>query len=193
MTTEKRAADAQFTLFPMSDGFVDIILGALDEVDTSNVEMKTDNVNTEVRGTIEDIFDVMQAIFLHAAKTGEHVALSGTAAVGCPGGKSEKIQTASDKLALNRETSAKIEQKAGAKFSLYPLGDADYMKKIEAQIDLSTNSGVEVTPAQGATRLDGDVKEIFSILENCFANVSKVVSHTAMAFTVSANSPSEKK
>lgn len=193
MRIERRAAGAQFTLFPMCDRFAEIILGALDEVDTANVEMKTDNVNTEIRGTIEDVFDVMQAIFLHSAKTGEHVALSGTASIGCPGGKLDTVQMKNDSVALNREKSAEIKQKAGAKFSLYPLGDTDYMKKIETQFDLSSNSGVEVTPAQGATRLDGESKEIFRTLEKSFTDVSEVLNHTSMAFTVSANSPSTKK
>src|SRR5699024_7958188 len=84
-TAEHRTARAQFTPSPMIGDFVDIILGALDETDTGNVETETDNVSTEIRGSIENTFDVMQSIFLHAAKAGEHVALSGTAAIGCPG------------------------------------------------------------------------------------------------------------
>ncbi|WP_411843417.1 YkoF family thiamine/hydroxymethylpyrimidine-binding protein [Salinicoccus sp. HZC-1] len=192
MTVKKRTAGAQFTLFPMCDRFVEIILGALDEVDTANVEMKTDDVNTEIRGSIEDIFDVMQAVFLHAAKTGEHVALSGTAAIGCPGDKSGMIQLESSGVALNQEKSTQIEQKAGAKFSLYPLGDTDYMKKIEAQIDFSSNPEIKVTPAQGATRLDGNANGIFKTLEKSFNNIAEAVDHVSMAFTVSANSPSSK-
>ncbi|HIW13265.1 MAG TPA: Ykof family thiamine-binding protein [Candidatus Salinicoccus stercoripullorum] len=191
MTAEKRTAGAQFTLFPMTGDFVDIILGALDETDTGNVETETDNVSTEIRGSIENIFDVMQSIFLHAAKTGEHVALSGTAAIGCPGSSCTGGENR-HKSSLNREKSAEAGQKAGAKFSLYPLGDTDYMEKIEAQIDLSSEPDIDVKPAQGATRLDGEAGDIFRILEKAFSNVSESVGHTAMAFTISANSPSDK-
>ncbi len=193
MTMERKAAGAQFTLFPMADRFADIILSALDEVDTANVVMNTDNVNTEIRGIVEDVFDVMQAVFLYAAKTGEHVALSGTVSIGCPGDKSDAIERGSDSIALNKGKSANIEQKAGAKFSLYPLGDPEYMKKIGEQIDLASKSGVTVTPAQGATRLDGETTDIFETLETSFSDVAGVVDHVSMAFTVSANSPSSKR
>ncbi|KKK34563.1 thiamine-binding protein [Salinicoccus sediminis] len=191
MTAEKRTAGAQFTLFPMSGNFADIILGALDETDTKNVEIETDNVSTEIRGSIDNIFDVMQSIFLHGAGTGEHVALSGTCAIGCPGGSSPEGVTRQG-APLNSGKSAEVSQKAGAKFSLYPLGDMDYMKKIEAQTDLSAESDISVKPAQGATRLDGEAGDIFRILEKSFSNVSESVGHTAMAFTISANSPSDK-
>lgn len=190
MAIEARQAGAQFTLFPMSGNFVDIIIGALDETDTRNVQIETDNVSTEVRGSIDNIFDVMQSIFLNASVTGEHVALSGTASIGCPGGSTAETDTRRNQN-LNREKYAEMSQKAGAKFSLYPLGDTDYMKKIEAQIDLSGESAVDVKPAQGVTRLDGEAGDIFRILEKSFSNVSKSVGHTAMAFTISANSPSD--
>lgn len=45
-----RIAGCQFTLYPMSDKFVDIILSALDEVDTSKVWKDTDDVSTCIRG-----------------------------------------------------------------------------------------------------------------------------------------------
>lgn len=192
MTTIRSTAGAQFTLFPMSDRFVEIILDALNEVDATNVEMTTDNVSTEVRGSIEDVFDVIHALFLHPAKTGIHVAISGTVAIGCPGANSDAIQVNNDNVALNRKKSSGIKQKAGAKFSLYPLGEKDYMKKIESQIDLASNPGIEVTAAQGATRLDGQTSDIFQTLERSFNAVSEVVNHVSMAFTVSANSPSSK-
>ncbi|WP_017547788.1 YkoF family thiamine/hydroxymethylpyrimidine-binding protein [Salinicoccus carnicancri] len=190
MTTGAGQAGAQFTLFPMSGNFVDIILGALDATDTRNVEIETDSVSTEIRGSIDSIFDVIQSIFLHAAGTGEHVALSGTAAIGCPGGSLAETD-ARQGGKLNREMPAQVGQKAGAKFSIYPLGDTDYMKKIESQIDLSAEPAIDVKPALGATRLDGEAGDIFRIIEKSFSNVSENVGHTAMAFTISANSPSD--
>src|SRR5699024_12267692 len=66
------------------------------------------------------------------------------------------------------------------------------LEKIEAQIDLSSEPDIDVKPAQGATRLDGEAGDIFRILEKAFSNVSESVGHTAMAFTISANSPSDK-
>jgi uncharacterized protein YqgV (UPF0045/DUF77 family) len=49
---------ARFSIYPMSDRFVDIIKSALEEVDTSKVWMETDDVSTCVRGRSEHVFDV---------------------------------------------------------------------------------------------------------------------------------------
>ena len=73
----ERIAGCQFNLSVMSDDFAEVILGALDRVDTSKVWKETDDVSTCVRGRIEHVFDVVQAIYLEAAKTGKHVEMSG--------------------------------------------------------------------------------------------------------------------
>lgn len=48
---------ANFTLSPMSDQFVDIILGAVGQVDLSNVWAQTTHVGTTYRGEQEAVFD----------------------------------------------------------------------------------------------------------------------------------------
>src|SRR5690625_3137497 len=135
-------AGCQFTLFPMSDQFVDIILSALKEVDTSNVWKETDDVSTCVRGDLAHVFDVVKAIYLHAAKTGEHVAMSGTFSIGCPGDSKNDVKEAVTDELKNESTSKHISQKAGCKFALYPLGHENYMDLIVEQIDLSKSRGV---------------------------------------------------
>ncbi|TFB21810.1 thiamine-binding protein [Filobacillus milosensis] len=195
MTNEcgtSRIAGCQFTLYPMSDKFVDIILSALDKVDTSKVWKDTDDVSTCIRGKMVHIFDVTQAIFLHAAKTGEHVAMSGTFSIGCPGDSSGDVFMDENDQPQNKAGIQDIKQQAGCKFALYPMGHEDYMKKIMDQIDLSKSRGVEVSESHYATRLDGDVKDIFNTLQESFDQVQQVVSHVTMTFTISANSPSNK-
>ncbi|WP_188207525.1 Ykof family thiamine-binding protein [Alkalibacillus aidingensis] len=187
-----RIAGCQFTLYPMSDNFVDIILTALDEVDSSKVWKDTDDVSTCIRGKMVHVFDVTKAIFLHAAKTGEHVAMSGTFSIGCPGDNEADVYMAETDEPVNLANSQSIEQQAGCKFALYPMGREDYMDKIYEQIDLSKARGVEVSAAHYATRLDGDVKDIFHALEESFDKVQEAVSHVTMTFTISANSPSNK-
>ncbi|HLS07510.1 YkoF family thiamine/hydroxymethylpyrimidine-binding protein [Lentibacillus sp.] len=187
-----RITGCQFTLFPMSDKFVDIILGSLDEVDTSKVWKDTDDVSTCVRGKMVHVFDVVKALFLHAAKTGEHVAMSGTFSIGCPGDTEADSYMDETDTPLNEAKSSDITQEAGCKFSLYPMGREDYMDAIYEQIDLSKQRGVEVSHAHYATRLDGDVKDIFRAMVQSFDSVQQKVSHVIMSFTISANSPSNK-
>ncbi|SFE03365.1 YKOF-related Family [Lentibacillus persicus] len=187
-----RIAGCQFTLYPMSDRFVDIILGALEEVDTSKVWKETDDVSTCVRGKMVHVFDVSKALFLHAAKTGEHVAMSGTFSIGCPGDTEADAYMDETDAPLNEQRSNEISQEAGCKFALYPMGRDDYMNAIYEQIDLSKHRKVKVSGTHYATRLDGDVSDIFSALQASFTSVQEKVSHVTMTFTISANSPSNK-
>ncbi|HWO75774.1 MAG TPA: Ykof family thiamine-binding protein [Bacillus sp. (in: firmicutes)] len=189
-----RIAGCRFSLYPMTDDFVEVILSALKEVDTSKVWKQTDDVSTCIRGRISHIFDVTKAIFLHAAKTGKHVVMSGTFSIGCPGDSEGDVYLVENDIRLNTEKSAVITQPAACQFALYPMGDGSYMDVIYREVQKIKDQGVDVTSIHYATRLDGDTHAIFTGLENCFTNVEKSgVSHVVMTFTISANSPSAMK
>ncbi|MBR7554815.1 YkoF family thiamine/hydroxymethylpyrimidine-binding protein [Allobacillus sp. GCM10007491] len=181
---------ASFSIHPMSDDFKDIILGALDEVDTSNVWLETDDVSTSVRGTSTHVFDVTKALFIHAAKTGKHVAFQATYMCGCPGEPGEETTFEVDEIPLNKEKVEDTKQYVAAKFSLYPLGNGDYMDLIFQQIE-AMKSFVSVSSAPLATRLEGEAIQVFNGLEKVFnATVEGGSSHTVMTVSISANSPS---
>lgn len=185
-----KIAGVSFTISPMSDQFVDIILNALKEVDTSKVSMKTDDVSTTVRGKIEHVFDVTKAIFLHAATTGVHVAYQATYSLGCPGGPTHDNIAHEDDIIMNAEQTNFIKQPIAAKFALYPLGGGDYMDVIYEQIE-EMKKYVDVSPAHSSTRLDGETVKIFDGLEKVFrATIEDGSSHTVMTVSISANSPS---
>ncbi|WP_068672635.1 YkoF family thiamine/hydroxymethylpyrimidine-binding protein [Oceanobacillus sp. Castelsardo] len=187
-----RIAGCQFSLHPMSDRFADIILSTLNEVDTSKVWKETDDVSTCIRGKMVHVFDVAKAVFLHAAKTGEHVAMNGTFSIGCPGDSDADVYMDETDTPLNEEKVKSISQVAGCKFALYPLGREDYMDKIYEQIDLSKHRNVKVTSTHYATRLDGEVHDLFQALHESFELVQNHVSHVTMTFSLSANSPTNK-
>lgn len=188
-----RIAGCSFSIHPMRDDFIEIITTALKEVDTSKVWMQTDDVSTLVRGRIPHIFDVTKAIFLHAAKTGAHVAFEATYSVGCPGDTTGDVFMAEDDVVLNKEKVDVIKQEAATKFALYPLGGGDYMDQIYAQIEAMKGHGVEVSGTHYATRLDGEVVNIFNGLEKVFIDMEESgSSHTVMTVSMSANSPSPK-
>lgn len=186
-----RIVGCQFSLHPMSDNFVDIILSTLSEVDTSKVWKETDDVSTCIRGKMIHVFDVAKAIFLYAANTGEHVAMNGTFSIGCPGDTEADAYMDETDIPLNEEKTKSILQIAGCKFSLYPMGHEDYMDKIYEQINLSKHRNVTVTSTHYATRLDGDVHDIFNALHESFELVQEKVSHVTMTFSLSANSPTK--
>lgn len=186
-------AGCSFSVYPMCDQFADLILDALEQVDTSKVWLNTDEVSTIVRGRIPHIFDVASAIFLQASKSGEHVVFSGTFSVGCPGDTEGHSYLAEDDIRQNAETSDEIEQDVVAKFALYPMGGGDYMEVIYRQIEAMKEHGVEVSPTHYETKLAGTAQNVFKGLEKVFLETDRAgSSHTVMTVTVSANSPSLK-
>lgn len=185
-------AGCSFSIHPMSDNFIEIITGALKNVDTSKVWMDTDDVTTTVRGRLPHVFDVTKSIFIHAANTGKHVAFEATYSLGCPGDSAGDIYMAEDDVPVNHEQVKDIKQPVASKFSLYPLGGGNYMDVIWEQID-AMREHVDVSHAHYATRLDGESVNVFDGLEQVFnATVEGGSSHTVMTVSISANSPSHK-
>lgn len=185
-----KIAGASFTIAAMSNNFVEIILNSIKEADTSKVWMETDDVTTTIRGKLTHVFDVTNAIFLHAAATGEHVSYQATYSVGCPGDSTGDVYMTEDDKLMNVATVKSIKQPIAAKFSLYPLGGGNYMDVIYSQIE-AMKEHVKVTPAHYSTRLHGEAIDVLSGLEKVFnATVEGGSSHTVMTVTISANSPS---
>lgn len=190
--TKSDIAGVSFSIHPMSDRFVSIIMDALENTDTSKVYVKTDDVTTTIRGKLVHIFDVTKAVFLHAASTGEHVAFQATYSLGCPGDSQGEAYMDTDDVPVNADSVKEIAQYVAAKFSLYPLGGGDYMDIIYNQIE-AMKEYVKVSPAHYSTRLDGDARDIFHGLEQVFTStVEGGSSHTVMTVSISANSPSHK-
>ena len=75
----------RFTLSPMSDRFIEIILGAVGKTDTSKVWSRTDEVSTIYRGKRVHVLDALKACFTGAFTEGVHMALEATVSKGCPG------------------------------------------------------------------------------------------------------------
>lgn len=183
---------ASFSLHPMCDDFISIIKGALHETNTSKVWMETDDVTTTARGKLAHVFDVTQAICGHAASSNKHLAFQATYSFGCPGNKDIDYVLANDDAAANKLPEAVLETYAAAKFSLYPLGNGDYMGVIGKQIE-EMKQFVTVSSAFTSTKLEGPLGDIFKALEQCFqATIDAGSEHTVMTVTFSIHSPSHR-
>ncbi|NBC25507.1 MAG: thiamine-binding protein [Bacteroidetes bacterium] len=189
---QPRIAGVSFSLYPMSDDYVDLILNALKKVDSTSVWMKADRVSTIVRGRIPHIFDVPQAAFLEVAQTGVHVVCSGTFSVGCPGDTEGHAYMDADDDLQNRELIESVDQHVAAKFALYPMGGGNYMDPIYEQIDAMKARGVNVELTHYETILDGPAQNVFNGLQQTLQAMEDAGSpHTVMTVTISANSPSD--
>lgn len=190
---QPRIAGVSFSLYPMCDNYADLILSAIEKVDSTKVWMKTDRVSTIVRGRIPHIFDVTQVAFLEIAKTGVHVVYSGTFSVGCPGDTEGHAYMDADDDVVNKDLIAATDQDLSAKFALYPMGGGNYMDPIYEQIEAMKGHGVDVELTHYETMLDGPAQNIFRGLQSVLQAMEDAGSpHTVMTVTLSANSPSPK-
>ena len=81
----KEITGCRFSLSPMSDKYIDIILGALGKVDTSKVWKETDKLSTIYRGKRIHVLDAVKGLFIHSYDENVHMTLEATLSKGCPG------------------------------------------------------------------------------------------------------------
>ncbi len=197
---------AQISLYPMSDDFVGIILGALHALDPyrPDFRIETDDISTLIVGPPEQIFPAMRDLFVAAARTGTHCVLHATVSRGCPGEPDDPICTPlsgagvrgdlAERIVLARDAVAAADltgQTVAAQFSLYPLGAVQHMDEIYGCIDFLKASSVFDRSKNFCTKLRGDAGPLFATLGEAFLRFGAPEGHVAMDLTVSANSPSK--
>lgn len=197
---------AQISLYPMSDNFVGIILGALHALDSyrSDFRIETDDVSTLIVGPPDRLFPAMRDLFVAAAGTGTHCVLHATVSRGCPGEPDDPICTPlsgdgvrgdlAERIVLARDAVVTAEpagQGVAAQFSLYPLGAVQHMDEIYGCIDFLKASSVFDRSKNFCTKLRGDAGPVFATLGEAFLRFGAPEGHVAMDLTVSANSPSK--
>ena len=183
----------RFTLYPMSDEFIGIILGALEKTDTSAVWSETDALSTVYRGRLPYVADAVKALFINAYREGVHMALEGQFSKGCPGDISGDSVMDITGEAPNR---ASVEGKhfpVHCKIALYPLGDPEYIDEIAKVWYMAQDAGLQPKTIHYATRLEGDVQEVFRFLETVCTMMeeSEKVHHYVLHFTMNCNSPTQ--
>ena len=200
-------AGAQVSLYPMTDGFVDVIMSSLDALDPwrDRLRIETDDISTLIVGPPEVLFPALRDLYAKAASTGQHVVLRATLSRGCPGEPDDPIcQTAAlanskepldqrqqQALAAIAETADKG-QVADAQFSLYVMGAGDHMAEIMGCIDFLKQSGTFDRSKNFCTRLTGDAGPVFATLQQAFCQFGPPAGHVTIDLTVSANSPSKR-
>lgn len=200
-------AGAQVSLYPMTDGFVDVILSSLNALDPwrDRLRIETDDISTLIVGPPEVLFPALRDLYVAAAASGQHIVLRATMSRGCPGEPDDPIcQTGalanpSEPLPARQEASlaalAAIPDKgqtADAQFSLYVMGAGDHMAEIMGCIDFLKQSGTFDRSKNFCTRLTGDAGPVFGTLQQAFCQFGPPNGHVTVDLTVSANSPSKR-
>ena len=179
----------RFSLYPMTDNFVSVILGALEKTDTSAVWSQSDALSTVYRGKLPYVADAVRALFINALQPEVHMALEGQFSKGCPG------DTDGDSL-LDREgeapNRAKIQDRhfpVLCKLALYPMGTGDYIDEIAKVWRMAEAESLNPKTIHYATRIEGDVQKVFDYLEEVCRLMEQSVPHYILHFTLSVNSP----
>jgi energy-coupling factor transport system substrate-specific component len=200
-------AGAQVSLYPMTDGFIDVILNSLKALDPwrDRLRIETDDISTLIVGPPEVLFPALRDLYASAAATGVHVVLRATLSRGCPGEPDDPIcQTGAlanpteplaqrQAQAQSAVADAPIKgQTADAQFSLYVMGAGDHMAEIMGCIGFLKTSGSFDRSKNFCTRLTGDAGPVFATLQQAFCQFGPPNGHVTVDLTVSANSPSKR-
>ncbi len=196
---------AQVSLYPMTDDFVGVILGAIGALEPyrPRFRIETDDLSTLLVGPPDQLFPAMRDLFLAAAERGVHCVLAATVSRGCPGEPDDPICTPvngsgygeplRERIATalrHVDAAPKTGQIVAAQFSLYPLGSGHHMDEIYGCIDFLKQSGVFERSKNFCTKLRGDAGPVFATLSEAFLRFGAPQGHVALDLKVSANSPS---
>jgi len=182
---------ARISLYPMTDQYVPVILGAVEALRDSGLEIETDDVSTFLGGDRNAIWSALERVFARAAKSGEHVVMTALVSHGCPG----ETYCEPDPMTGSARAAATHEGKGvpvSAQWSLYPLGAAGYMDVIYGEIERTRRAGVFARGAHFVSKLEGDACSVLDGIRAAFDDACGSTSHVVAHLTLSANSPTSK-
>lgn len=189
--TDLPISGCRFTLYPMCDNFIDIILGGLECVDTSAVWSETDALSTVYRGKLDYVMDAVSALFASAWTEGVHMAIEGQVSKGCPGDVSGDSKLTYEGEAPNHAIVEAATQPCLCKLALYPMGVGDYIDDIARVWRMAEDRGLNPQTIHYATRIEGSIHDVFAYLTDVckLMEASESVHHYVLHFTINVNSP----
>lgn len=181
---------ARFSLYPMRSDFVDVILGALAEVPREGLTVETDDVSTFVQGPEDQMLGWIRDVTAAAARRGGHLVCNLLLSRGCPGEEVCELDPNAPPDPLHvRQPAPLTGIRCAAHFSLYPLGTPDYMDVIYREIGLAKDAGVYRKAEHFASRLEGDLTEVFGAVQDCWDRAETDTRHVVAHVTISVGSP----
>jgi uncharacterized protein YqgV (UPF0045/DUF77 family) len=194
-TPQEFGIGARVTLAVMSDDYVAVILEALQEADSTGIEIQTGVVSTYLSGPEPDLLRYISQVIAGASRTGAHVTATVQFSRGCPGEVTCTLPPGGG-LFAEIPTLAPTGVQAVAEWALYPLddgagsGSADHMRDIYAAIESAKASGLLVHSEHFVTRLEGDLALVLQVIAAGWIMAGRTVQHVATHATISLNSPS---
>jgi len=187
----KEITGCRFSLAPMSDRFIPIILEAISKTDTSKVWSETGKLSTVYRGKQVHVLDTVKACFANAYCPDVHMTMTATFSKGCPGDVDADAFLETDDILMNEEQVRNIHFETSCKIGLYPMGVDNYMEHIAHVVNNAIDRGIYVRSAHYATELQGDVQELFDYFSYVCEYCGKNISHYVFEVMLSVNSPTK--
>ena len=187
----KAITGCRFSLAPMCDDFVQVILDAVGKTDTSKVWKQTDKLSTVYRGKACHVEDAVKACFIHAYRENIHMTMEATFSKGCPGDTEADCLLAADDELCNEDGVKDIHFPVTCKISLYPMGVENYMEHIAHIVNHAIDLGIYDHSTHYCTVLSCDVQDLFSYIRDVNAYCGSAVSHYIFEVTLSVNSPTK--
>lgn len=181
----------RFTLAPMTDDYVNIILNAVKNVNTSKIWSETDKTSTVYRGKRIHVVDAVKACFIKAYHPEIHMTSEMTFSKGCPGDSDADCFMSENDILLNEASISKKTFHVVSKISFYPLGTKEYMQGIIDIVNMAKEKGLYVNSAHYCTILQGDVHDIYNYFNDILAYADMHINHYVLQATVSVNSPTK--
>lgn len=182
---------ARFSLCPMSDRYVRLILDAIGELRASGLEVETDDVSTFLGGDRDAVFAHLEAAFASVARTGTHVVMTVLVSHGCPGETYCEAPGGVQAPAPSTARGGKTGVDVSCQWSLYPLGVPGYMDVIYREIDRSKKAGVFKAGRHFVSHLRGDLHDVLAAVRESFDAACNEVPHVTAHLAISANSPTK--
>lgn len=188
---------ARVTAAVMNERYSDVILDALDAVDSSDLTIETGDVSTFIGGDEVELLRYLTDLSSAIASTGEHASISVLLSRGCPGEAVCALPGGAGPRRVDTPTGRDTGRRATAEWALYPLSDGasdgtppDHMRDILAAIELARSNGTFRGSAHFVTRLEGDLGRILETVVGGWTLVGRSVQHVTCHLTMSVNSPS---
>lgn len=185
----KAITGCRFSLSVMSDRFIEVILGAIEKVDTSKVWKMTDKLSTVYRGKQIHVEDAVKACFVHAFQKDVHMTMEMTFSKGCPGDTDADCMMAEDDVRVNDVAAGAIHFPVTCKIALYPMGIPNYMEYIATVVNHAIDLGIYDSSSHYCTVLSCDVQQLFDYIHYVNEYCGNKLSHYIFEVTVSVNSP----
>jgi hypothetical protein len=178
----------RFSLYPMADGFIDIILGALERTDTSAVYSATDAISTVYRGPLDSVIDALRGLFINAYADGVHMAVEGEIYDDIPASITvpEHIMGEPNML-VEKSFQVKCRLKLSPDGSNREKG-LDFIRNIFDSYDVLFGE-LSISDIAYAVKFEGDVVQMFAFLKMLCEEAGKQFEGFSLHYVMNCNSP----